>query len=116
SKKLIKNVLKKEGFFDIIHAHYLPNIRIAVKIKELIGIPVVGTEHWSELKKQRIKLSVRKDAEESYPKADQLITVSHPMRKIVRSTFGIDSVFVGCVIDSVFRYIPKTNDGVFRFL
>src|SRR5690606_5491721 len=47
TKVLYNYVIKREGRFNIIHGHYLPNIRIATKLKELMGVPVVGTEHWS---------------------------------------------------------------------
>jgi glycosyltransferase involved in cell wall biosynthesis len=116
TKNLFKFIREREGEFDVLHGHYLPNIRIATKIKEVVHIPVVGTEHWSELKRKRMKQSVRIDAKETYPKVDCLISVSNPLTKIIKNEFRIDSVFVGCVIDDVFDYIPKHMDGIFRFI
>lgn len=109
----IKNILSKEGEFDIIHGHYLRNIRIATKFTDTL---IVGTEHWSELKRPKIRNSVKHDAAETYPQLDQLITVSYPMKDIIKREFDTDSEFVGCVIDSVFDYVPKVEDGVFRFI
>lgn len=113
TKICIKNILKKEGEFDVVHGHYLRNIRTATKFTNAL---IVGTEHWSELKRSKIKKSVKLDAEETYPQLDQLITVSFPMKEIIKREFGVDSVFVGCVIDSVFDYLPKVDDGIFRFI
>ncbi|MHC5310078.1 glycosyltransferase family 4 protein [Myroides sp. LJL116] len=117
SEKLFKHIVEKEGNVDILHGHYLPNIRIASYLKgKFSNISIVGTEHWSELKRKRIKSSVRKDAIEAYPALDQLITVSSPLQNIVKKEFNIDSVFVGCVIDSVFEYFPVEKDNIFRFI
>lgn len=116
TKKLYQYIYENEGPFDVIHGHYLPNIRIATKIKGIDNVPVVGTEHWSELKRKKIKRSVRKDAQETYSKTDALISVSKPLQNIIRNEFSVGSEFVGCVIDDVFEYIPKVDDGVFRFI
>lgn len=115
-KRLYKHIVNREGKFNLIHGHYLPNIRIAAKIKDLDGTPAVGTEHWSELKRSKIKSSVYKDAQEAYPVVDQLIAVSLPLQKIILDNFGVKSKFVGCVIDDVFGFVPKYDDGVFRFI
>lgn len=114
--KLFSHVVKQEGKFDVIHAHYLPNIRIGSKIKQKYGIPVVGTEHWSELKRKPIKNKVFKDASETYSKIDQLITVSSPLERVIKTNFGVNSTFVGCVIDDVFGYVPLKANNVFRFI
>lgn len=116
AKKLYKHVIENEGEIDIIHGHYLPNIRIGTVLKDYTNIPVVGTEHWSELKREKIKSSVAADAREAYPKVDHLITVSAPMHDIVKREFNVDSSFVGCVIDSVFDYVPGKKDEKFRFI
>lgn len=116
AKKLYKHIQKEEGNIEVIHSHYLPNIRIGTYLKGLFGIPVVGTEHWSELKRKKIKASVYADAQEAYPKVDQLITVSAPLKTIIKREFNVDSVFVGCVIDSVFSYVPGKKDEIFRFI
>ncbi|MCG8806045.1 glycosyltransferase family 4 protein [Tenacibaculum finnmarkense] len=115
-EKLFKHVLEQEENFDVIHAHYLPNIRIASKIKQKYGIPVVGTEHWSELKRKPMKSKVFKDASETYSNINQLITVSSPLKKIIKTNFGVNSSFVGCVIDDVFGYVPLKEHNVFRFV
>lgn len=114
--RLFKHIQKKEGSFDVIHGHYLPNIRIATKIKEYFNIPAVGTEHWSELKRAKIKHKVYQDALETYPKVDYLINVSYPLEQILQDKFNVTSHFVGCVIDSVFKFIPNQKDDVFRFI
>jgi len=116
AKKLYQHIENKEGKVDVIHGHYLPNIRIGTYLKSLFAIPVVGTEHWSELKRKKIKSSVYGDAQEAYPQVNKLITVSAPLKTIVKREFNVDSDFVGCVIDSVFNYIPGKKDEIFRFI
>ncbi|MDM1402292.1 glycosyltransferase [Myroides odoratimimus] len=116
AKKLYQHIEKVEGKVDVIHGHYLPNIRIGTYLKSLFNIPVVGTEHWSELKRKKIKSSVYADAKEAYPAVDRLITVSAPLERIVKREFNVESEFVGCVIDSVFSYVPGKKDEIFRFI
>lgn len=116
ARQLFKTIRRSHGSFDVIHGHYLPNIRIACFLKRRWNIPAVGTEHWSQLKKKEIPDSVRKDATESYSVLDQLITVSYPMKEIVYRNFGVKSEFVGCVVDDVFSFVPRKEDGVFRFI
>lgn len=112
-KYCVKRIHAEEGVFDVVHGHYLKNIRLATKYTAPVK---VGTEHWSELKRSRIKKSVKLDAREAYPALDRLITVSYPMQEIIRKEFEIDSEFVGCVIDSVFEYAPRIDDTNFRFI
>lgn len=116
AKKLFQYVQDREGEFDLIHGHYLQNIRIATVIKKERGIPVVGTEHWSDLKKESLSSAIVKDAFETYPQVDQLITVSYPLQRTLKKKFNAESVFIGCVIDDVFDYVPKSKSGCFRFL
>jgi glycosyltransferase involved in cell wall biosynthesis len=116
SSYLLSFVLRKEGAFDVIHAHYLQNIRVASVLKEKIGAPLVGTEHWSELKRVKIKNCVFKDAEETYPKVERLISVSRTLKNIIYENFNVDSNIVGCVIDDVFEYRKKIRGDDFKFL
>lgn len=116
ARRIFRIITRKHGSFDIIHAHYLPNIRIASFLKRIWNVPAVGTEHWSQLKKETMSKSVRKDAFESYHVLNQLITVSYPMKKIVEDNFSVKSEFVGCVVDDVFSFVPKQEDGIFRFI
>lgn len=115
ARRMYKEINKIHGTFDVIHAHYLPNICMASKLGDNKSI-VIGTEHWSELKREKIRKNIRLDASEAYPKLDRLIVVSHPLQKIIKDNFDIDSVFVGCVIDDVFSYQTKVIDGIFRFV
>ncbi|SEF88986.1 glycosyltransferase family 4 protein [Sphingobacterium lactis] len=116
AKHLYRFIEKNEGTFDIVHGHYLPNIRIANVIGENFGINTVGTEHWSELKRKPIKNSVKQDAKETYPHIDRVISVSKPLELILKDEFNVDSTFVGCVIDDVFKYEPKIGDHKFKFI
>lgn len=116
TKRLFKHIRDREGDFDIIHGHYLPNIRIAKEIKNNYGVKAVGTEHWSELKRKPIRSHVRADANETYPNLDALITVSRPLQVILKENFNVDSEFVGCVIDDVFKYSPRGKDIDYSFI
>ena len=48
---LYRIILRNHGRPDIIHAHYLYTMPIALKLKDLFNVPCVGTEHWSFLGK-----------------------------------------------------------------
>ena len=59
TKFLSKIILRNHGKPDIIHAHFLYTMPIALKLKEIYKVPCVGTEHWSLVGKNDILNPVR---------------------------------------------------------
>lgn len=117
---LFQSIKNEWGKPDIIHAHYLVNIGIAVTIGEKYNIPVVGTEHWSKVGAEIISDSVLYLGNKYYSRVNQLISVSESLRKNININFGVDSIVLDnmCAVD-IFQYQPslqECNDDTFRLL
>lgn len=111
---LYKYVTKKEGNFDLIHAHFLTNIFYAIKIKEAYGIPVVGTEHWSKVNTEHPTSDVLYMATEAYKNTNKLITVSKSLKDRIANNFSISSKVIHNLIDTSFlSSLCKTRNNVF---
>lgn len=105
---LFKFILK-DGFYPhIIHAHYLFNISIALKIKKQYNIPVVATEHWSLINSSLPRKDIIHFANDFYPKVDKLISVSKHLNAAIYNMTGCDSVIIPNIVDtSCFSYEKK---------
>ena len=99
TKFLSKIILRNHGKPDIIHAHFLYTMPIALKLKEIYKVPCVGTEHWSFVGKNDILNPVRFYAKNVYPKLDALITVSNSLKTNIRKHFGIESTVIPNMVD-----------------
>lgn len=92
--RIFRDVLKKHGRPDIIHAHFTHPGNIAAYIKEKYDIPLVITEHSSQINKDVITPSVKKMALNAYKKADIVITVSSALQARIKAHFNIDSLVI----------------------
>ncbi len=96
---LYRIILRNHGRPDIIHAHYLYTMPIALKLKDLFNVPCVGTEHWSFLGKSVMPVFVRFYAERIYHRLDALITVSNSLGMNIRKQFGVKSCVIPNMLD-----------------
>ena len=118
-RKLYKTILEQEGKPDIIYAHYLFNIYRATNYLQT-DIPIVGIEHWSEIKKNVLPAYIQRMAEQSYSRVDKLISVSEATRQTIKTQFNVDSLVVNDMVGEEFvsQEIPtksSTHDTV-RFI
>ncbi len=97
---LYKHIIKREGEFDLIHAHFLTSIFYAHQIKKKYGIPVVATEHWSQVNTDTPKNNVVYMATRAYTNANALISVSKSLQKRIKDNFNIDSSVIHNLIDT----------------
>lgn len=102
AKWLYKYISKKEGNFDLIHAHYLTPIYYASHIKERDNLPIFGTEHWSRVNTDNPAADVRYMAKQGYPALTRLITVSKSLQKRVKDNFHIPSTVIHNLIDTTY--------------
>ena len=93
-KYAFEKVIKKFGFPDIVHAHFLPLMVAGTAIKEKYPIVLVGTEHWSKLAEQPLSKYVIDQGKYAYPMVDSLICVSKGLADSVKRNFGKDSVVI----------------------
>lgn len=95
----MKRVLKTCGRPDVLHAHFYTMGAIARFIKQDYGIPLVVTEHASNINQEVLPLSVRRLAEQAYRAADKLIAVSSGLRRRITQHFCLDSVVIPNIVD-----------------
>lgn len=101
---LYRHVISQEGSPDILYSHYLRTTQRAVRIHEKYHIPLVGIEHWSEMGFNPISKKNLSIAQNTYPKLDQLITVSTALRNNILTQIGIDSIVIPNIISNEFCY------------
>lgn len=107
---LYKYVLKREGKFNLIHAHFLTSIYYSYIIKQKFNIPVIGTEHWSQVNTDTPAGNVSFMARKAYPSIDALISVSESLRKCIKNNYNIDSSVLHNLIDT--SYLLPINDKI----
>lgn len=94
AKSVFPKVVKKFGFPDIVHAHFLNTMLQGAAIKKAYPITLVGTEHWSKLAEPKLGEDIKYYGNYSYPEVDRLICVSKELAVCVKNHFGKDSIVV----------------------
>ena len=109
-----RQILSKFGPFDIVHAHIINMAYSAVDFKKKCGLPLVITEHWSELNNESISPIIKRISK-VYKSADSIITVSQALADSLYTKFGLRSrVIHNMVPDSFFNRMlfPHVHDKV----
>lgn len=107
-KFLYKKVLKKEGKPDIIHAHFLSMALYAGKICKKEKIPLVITEHGSQMNTSHLAQKEQKRALKAYEAADERIAVSESLSKNLKLSTGFDFKVINNIVDlDVFHYVKQ---------
>ena len=117
-KALYKNIYRTFGKPSVVHAHFADHIGYsAARLKELIGAPLVITEHSGDLSKEHINPSLMKVYSYAYKKADVVIAVSTYLAGRLKRFFNIETIVVPNVVDTNhFRYSPKKRSNKFTFV
>ena len=115
--KLYKEIVKKEGKVDLIHAHssFWGGISAAY-ISAKYNIPLVITEHSSLKYAKYAKESYKKYIFDSYKEADCLITVGTGLKEEIKSYVNRDIKVIPNMVDlNLFNIVrnDKPNDGTF---
>jgi len=116
-KKLYKKIERESGRPDIMHAHFTGMGYAGAKLKEITGIPLVITEHSSQINKKEIDMDLYQSAKKAYKDADSLIAVSPALANMIKYHFGCDATYIPNMVDTnafTFEY-KKTND-LFTFI
>lgn len=99
---LFNHIISKEGIPDIIYSHYLKISYNAVFLKNKYNLPLVATEHWSEINKEVLIPEAKKLGHLTYNRVDQLICVSESLKQMVKKHFNQDSIVVHNMIAKAF--------------
>ena len=103
TRRLFGVICKKEGFPDIIYAHYLFTMGgLDLVHRDYPDIPVVGIEHWSHLSKKELSPADVTRGLVGYGLADRLLAVSPSLQLQIKNHFGKDSEVVYDTVDNVF--------------
>lgn len=120
TEHLYKRVITEHPDIKLIHAHYLRCISRAAIIGKKYNMPVVGTEHWSEIIRKDISKKIYSMGMSSYRNIDKLICVSEYLQKAIANKYNVNSVVCGNVLSTEFidTYISsdrKASD-IFSFI
>lgn len=111
------DILINYGKPDIIHAHFYEVGYMAAALKNKFKVPLIITEHSSDMNKQVIDCSLKCIARKSYQNADQLITVSTRLQKNIIKHLNINSQVVPNVLDKkIFNYSIENKRKPFKFI
>lgn len=104
-----KRIIEVHGCPDIIQCHYLFNLPCAVAIKNKYNIPLIMTEHWSQLAVPK-NLKCVEQYSKYYKCADEIISVSNSLNYILGSKYNINSsVIYNLVSDDFWDKIKKKS-------
>lgn len=97
--RLFKRVFKTETPPDIIHAHFVCCGVIASYLSKKTGIPLIITEHSSDMNVSPIPKTLKKYATEAYKQAKKVLSVSSALAKNLSNECGIESEVVPNIIE-----------------
>ena len=114
--RLLKRVLS-EHKIDIIHVHsYDPAGTSITKLRNRYGIPVVYTEHYSNVLGE-LDSYHKKALEETINYSNAVLAVSHSLRDSMVKRFKREDVWVvSNILSPLFTFKPRINHSVFRFV
>jgi len=114
---LFKVIVKEQGKPDVLHAHFTRSAYSASKLKDKTGIPLVITEHSSQINKEIISEELHKMAKIVYKNADSLIVVSPSLGDVIKKKFNISSTYIPNIVDlKIFHYEDKHTNNIFNFV
>lgn len=114
---LYKKAVADNGKPDILHGHFTNQAYLGSLLKEKNGIPLVVTEHSSNINKENIREDLLNKGEIAYKKADKLITVSPTLKTRIKEKFGIDSIYIPNIVDiDIFSYQSREKREIFKFV
>lgn len=113
----ISLIEKRFGKFDLFHGHFLEGAYGLIKIKRKKNIPIVFTEHGSNLLNSRRNNAENRRMELLYGSVDEMIVVGHRQYNCAEE-FSINSLrVIPNVIPDYFTYNKKSkNSGDFSFI
>jgi len=112
-----KSILKKYGKPDIIHAHFAGIGYMSGVLKEKLQIPLIITEHSSEITKHAPSYKQKKFGEQVYSLADSIIAVSSSLANNLKNHWNVDAKIVHNIVDTKsFHYHEKNGTSNFIFL
>lgn len=116
-RRVVNQCIKDNGMPDVVHAHLMINAFRTSFLKEEYHLPLVITEHWTEMNKPDISPKLRKMAF-VYHQADSVICVSQALADSLQHSFQVNSLVINNMVSDQFFENKKVerHDGQFRFV
>lgn len=116
-KKSYNKIVDKLGKPKLIHAHFTEPGFIASKLVAEIDIPLVITEHSSQINKKNIEPDLFQMAKVAYTTADQLIAVSPALCQRINENFKVECTYIPNLVDlEIFSYSEFEEKEQFIFV
>jgi Glycosyltransferase len=98
-KRLYQYAYDDELKPDLIHAHFTIQGYMAAELAKEINVPLVITEHSSEMNKEKIRNSLLKIAIDAYSAAKTVIAVGTPLSKSIKEKTGKECIVIPNIVD-----------------
>jgi len=114
---VFRRYMKEMGMPDVVHAHMILYASPAMVLKEKYQLPVVITEHWSQMNKENTHKRIMNDTF-SYFQADKVICVSDALAESIRKKCHVDSIVIHNMVSDQFFESQKIKhqEGSFKFV
>ena len=110
-KYLYRKIVDKYGIPDVIHTHFIWVGYITVELLRGKGIPIVHTEHYSEMNKDVLSNYYKSLGRNTYPKVDKVIAVSRFLAENISRIFEVDVDVIPNIADtSGFKFASGKRD------
>jgi glycosyltransferase involved in cell wall biosynthesis len=114
---LYYKINKENGKPDIVHSHFTLLSAVASILKRKHKLPLIITEHSSEINKKTISQRTIQVGNIAFRNADKIISVSSHLSLKIKQHFGFDSIVVPNIVDnSIFKFSPKKKSNSFSFI
>lgn len=118
-KYLFNRVFKDSTEYpDIIHAHFHRQGYMAAELSKVTGIPLVITEHSSDMEKEVVDPKLLKYASAGYRRAKEVIAVSKSLAKRLYENTGVKCTVINNILDTAL-FVPqqkKQESNSFHFI
>jgi len=113
---LYKEIARKHGEPDVIHAHFTDIAAISTILKKIYNLPLIITEHSSGLIYDTISNDTLFLMKKAYFNSDAIISVSSPLKRRIKHHLGSSSIVIPNIVDvNRFNYSPIKH-GRFTFI
>lgn len=110
-KKVISRI-SRSGKIDIIHGHFIENGYYSLEAAKSSEIPVVVTEHRSDMFTENLSQRFLDLGERTYNRADHVIAVSSALGKMIKKNFDVDVETIPDIVDlNDFKYNENAVRG-----
>ncbi len=116
AKKTFRLILKDWGMPDIIHGHFYYNAYAAIPLSQKYNVPLVTTEHTSNVLTFEITEQIKKQAKSVYEKSDSVICVSEGLYASIIDFFSGNVTVINNIASAHFHFMKKEKREPFTFL